>query len=270
MGLQGLTGAAGTNGTNGLAGATGPAGADGAAGVAGSPGLPGADGAAGTNGTNGLAGADGAAGVAGLQGPQGPIGPVGLLGLNGTDGTNGANGVDGAAGVAGAPGPQGPAGADSTVAGPPGPQGPAGADGAGGGAVLKDNLNQTIGTLLYAPYYGDPEVNVVADGVAVTLGVSPSGWTVTKSFTTSFTGPNCTGTAYIEVDPGSFTQMAGSVDGVIYAGDVGGVNVIVPVASQYIGYYQSCSDFGGTNDFGPGPPARILDLSGFVPPFHLE
>ncbi|NVB82905.1 MAG: collagen-like protein [Kofleriaceae bacterium] len=153
VGAQGPIGPTGAVGPRGLQGDMGPVGpigltgATGAIGPQGPQGDTGATGAVGPIGPAGPVGLTGATGATGPQGPAGPIGPAGAMGPAGPVGATGATGPQGLVGQTGATGPAGPIGPIGAT-GAQGPQGPQGPAGTGGGVVLKDANNVTLGTVI--------------------------------------------------------------------------------------------------------------------------
>lgn len=171
-GPLGATGAAGPTGAMGAMGATGPAGATGDTGPAGPTGATGATGAAGPTGPTGATGPAGAMGATGDTGPAGPAGPAGPTGATGDTGSTGATGPTGATGATGPAGPTGPAGS-------------------GSGLIVNDANGAAVGTLLGQGYGED--LNLKSGKYFFTVGFEgdfPTGqiW---------WTGPNCTGTPYL-------------------------------------------------------------------------
>jgi hypothetical protein len=151
-GPTGATGAIGPTGPTGAGatGATGPTGVTGSTGVTGPTGATGATGATGQTGTTGVTGATGPTGVTGATGATGPTGGTGATGPQGIQGVQGVQGFTGTTGAQGNVGPTGAQG-NQGIQGVTGSTGATGATGpAGGGVILVDNNNVTLGKVLSA------------------------------------------------------------------------------------------------------------------------
>jgi hypothetical protein len=176
----------------------------GPAGPTGPTGPQGVSGAAGVPGPTGAAGATGLTGPLGLSGPTGPTGPAGVTG------PTGPTGLDGVVGPEGAPGPSGPTG----------PTGASSRAGSGVRLVWIDALGAEVTEIrhlgqlrrcLISPdvdacrLEAEPFIYVDAqglvwswagNGVITTLPDRAPPFDPTSA-DRRFTGPGCTGTAYI-------------------------------------------------------------------------
>lgn len=140
-----------------------------------------------------------------------------LRGPRGFQGRSGVRGQRGPAGAAGARGPAGPAGGPGQQ-GPHGATGPAGATGAAGAFDMVDAQNRTIGVLVGAFTYDGTslldthQMVMTAAGALLVFGVDSgrSGAELLDSpyQRLSYTGQNCTGTAYGDASaPGQFAIL---------------------------------------------------------------
>lgn len=160
------------------------------------------------NGKDGAQGPVGATGPAGPQGPQGAPGgalaninavPAGSAcaagGISVVQADGGTNYVCNAApGSMGATGATGPAGA----AGAPGPMGPAGPS-----VSIYDANNALLGQVLSSPFDGEMSgVYLKAQGCIAQLDYSTNK-IVAWNGRIHYTGPGCTGTAFIQRDSGA-------------------------------------------------------------------
>jgi hypothetical protein len=136
--------------------------------------------------------------------------------------------------------------------------------GAGGGSGLevRDANDQPIG-----PLVGINAVAVVGDGRAFQTNVSEGGFSSPFSFPFVFTTADCTGTAYaFSSGSTSVIQLAIHMAGKVYFPKPPAVSTTVQSGKDVNG---SC----GPPVFGPGTfnliPYGEIDVSGFVPPFHV-
>ncbi len=164
---------------------------------------------AGPKGDKGDQGEPGPAGGRGETGPQGEKGDTGEPGLQGEQGPAGPQGVQGEKGDQGEPGPQGPAGAGGTA------------------LHLEDGNGQFLGYLVsrvynitynaitntYTGYL--PYINDKAIGFFITYIVrqdKPGNFYIEPLITTvsgmEFDAPDCTGSAYGNVEPSTVVRVA--------------------------------------------------------------
>ena len=172
-------------------------GAVGPKGEKGDPGEPGPEGDAGDVGPQGEKGDTGAIGPQGEPGPPGPVG------------SQGPKGDKGDVGSPGEPGPIGPQGAQGLV----GPQGPAGKDGAAAAPAVRvvDATGRQVGEYAGLSPAGRGTVSVAfeAAGDVVIVDVVRSGLRGnTRTDGVMFMTPDCSGTPFLDRDPGWADALA--------------------------------------------------------------
>jgi hypothetical protein len=187
-----------------------------------------------------------------VQGPQGP------QGLPGADGTDGVDGNDGATG------PQGPQGEPGTPGVSP--------------ALVVDSLNTTVGQLI-GRSNGNGELLVRIGDDAFFATANKAGFSFNGRLL--YTVAGCVGTAYMT--GASATALANAA---LISSNTAWVvdtslepqTVVAPPGTSNMYYSRLINTTtGALGACGPLPfgtitltPLKAIDLSGFVPPFHLQ
>jgi len=245
QGLKGAQGSAGLTGPQGFQGLKGDKGDTGAAGPQGVPGIAGAMGPQGLKGNTGNTGA---------TGPQGPKGDTGAAGPQGLKGNTGNTGAVGPAGIMGPQGPQGPQG-------DPGETLPAAYAMDGTGRIVAPVLGiyNTLITLTET---------VGATKVAITRDRTTGEPTMLHSLL-YFTGPSCTGAAYINTCVESVFRVA-TTPQITYD-----VYVMTGAAAQSIGYHSTrtrgsdnCQPYALGGTVTAFPAVKVGSVYNLTPPLR--